>query len=46
MVLLHVKKGEESLFLHSCCLEDSVSEVNRSPHHVIDYIIDHIPGPS
>lgn len=27
MVLLHVKKGEESLFLHSCCLEDSVSEV-------------------
>jgi len=27
MVLLHVKRGEESLFLHSCTLEDNVSEV-------------------
>jgi len=27
MVLLHVKRGEESLFLHSCTLNDPVSEV-------------------
>ena len=30
MVLLHVKKGEESLFLHSCTLDDPVSEVSIS----------------